>query len=304
MNHQSQAWDNYWRGRKGDGASALAGIEHDEELATFWDGALGPLPKDRPLLDLACGAGTVLRHAARLGFSRLTGADYSPAAIDALKAAVPDADGIICSADETPFSDAAYTTVVSQFGLEYADRLAAAAEVSRLLVPNGQFVALCHLEGGAIHAEVKAHHADCRTLDESGYIPQSKALFTAVFAGDAAAMQQAQEIMAPAREAVAALIIPGRQSLAAHLTSGTAQLWDNRAKYALGDILGWLDGMEQQRAAFEARMTSMMAATLSESDARAILDELARGGCEAQPLERLQLGGEDAAWVLRARKSV
>lgn len=304
MNNQSKAWDNYWQSRQGSNSGALAGVEHDEELAAFWTGALSPLAKERPLLDLACGAGTVLKHAAILGFQSLTGADYSPAAIEALRAALPAADGVICSADDTPFSDAAYTTIVSQFGLEYADVKAAAKEVSRLLAPGGQFIAVCHLEGGAIHAEVKAHHAACRTIDESGYIKQAKALFTAVFSGDRDAMLKAEDTMGPARQAVFGLVIPGRDSLAAHLTTGTAQLWDNRTKYALGDILGWLNGMDDQRAAFEARMASMMDAALSDSDASAVMQVFADFGDTTEPMQRLQLGGEDAAWVLRASKGV
>ncbi len=302
MATDTTAWDNYWQGRAGAGAGALTGVEHDAELAAFWAGALGDLDRTAPLLDLACGAGTVLKQAHALGFASLTGADYAPAAIAALSEALPDARGVVCSAAKTSFGDDAFVTIVSQFGFEYAGASAAAQEITRLVAPGGHFIAVAHMAEGAIHEEVVAHHADCRAIAESGYIRQSKALFAEVFAGDVSALERAQAMMAPARDVVFGLLIPGRPSLAAHLTQGAAKLWDDRAKYALSDIHDWFDGMEAQRAAFEARMASMMAAAMDDNQASGVLDIFVRAGFEAGALTPLQLGGENAAWVLKATR--
>jgi len=303
MATDTTAWDNYWQGRAGDGAGALTGVEHDAELAAFWAGALADLDRGAPLLDLACGAGTVLKQAHALGFTGLTGADYAPGAIAALGEALPDVRGVVCSAANTSFEDGAFAAVVSQFGFEYAGAEDAAQEITRLVAPGGQFIALAHMAEGAIHEEVTGHHAHCRAIAESGYIQQSKTLFEKVFAGDVSAVEQAQTVMAPAREVVFGLTIPGRPSLAAHLTQGAAKLWDDRAKYALRDINGWFDGVEAQRAAFEARMASMMVAAMDENQAKAVLDIFSKAGFNAGAPSTLQLGGENAAWVLKATRS-
>ena len=303
MATDTTAWDNYWQGRAGDGAGALTGVEHDAELAAFWAGALGDLDRGAPLLDLACGAGTVLKQAQALGFTDLTGADYAPAAIDALEKSLPGVRGVTCSAAKTPFEAGAFAAVVSQFGFEYAGAADAAPEITRLVAPSGHFIAVTHMAEGAIHDEVAGHHAHCRAIADSGYIEQSKALFAKVFAGDVSAVEQAQTVMAAARETVFGLTIPGRPSLAAHLTQGAAELWDNRAKYALRDIHGWFDGMEAQRAAFEARMASMMAAAMDEGEAISVLDIFANAGFKTEAPTALQLGGENAAWVLQASRS-
>ena len=302
MSDATPAWDNYWQGRGGDGAGALTGIEHDAELAAFWTNALQDADRSAPLLDLACGAGTVLRHASELGFADLTGADLSSAALAALTRALPGVKTVTCSAAATPFDDGAFATITSQFGFEYAGAEAAGAEIARLLQPGGQFIAVAHMAGGAIHTEVEGHHKACRTILESGYIDKSKFLFSEVFAGNIAAIAQAQTVMAEAREAVFGLTIPGRQSLASHLTKGAAQLWDNRDRYALADILGWFDGIEAQRAAFEQRMASMLDAALDETGVGSLQAVFKAAGLETTPEMRLQLGGEDAAWVLKAAR--
>ena len=304
MSTKGAAWDNYWQGRSGDGASALTGVEHDAELAAFWTTALDGCDRAAPLLDLACGAGTVLKQADALGFTTLVGADISPAAIAALGEALPSARGVVCSATDTRFEDASFNTITSQFGFEYAGASIAAKEATRLLAPGGAFIAVAHMANGAIHDEVTAHHSDCRTIADSGYIEQSKALFAEVFSGDVSALERAQHVMAPARDTVAALVIPGRPSLAAHLTKGAATVWDDRAKYALRDINDWFDGIEAQRAAFEARMAGMLEASLDEDAANAVQAVFAAAGFTADAPTALQLGGEDAAWVLRAMRSV
>ncbi len=295
-------WDNYWLGRTGPDAAALTGIEHDGELAAFWTSALDGLARSGPILDLACGAGTVLKHAQALGFEDLTGADVSPAAIAALGQALPGVRGTVCPADATGFEDAAFASVVSQFGFEYAGAVATVPEIARLLAPGGTFIAVAHMAGGAIHDEVRAHHAACLTIAQSGYIEQSKALFSEVFSGDVSALERAQAVMAPAREAVFALVTPGRPSLAAHLTQGAAKLWDERAKYALRDIHGWFDGIEAQRAAFEARMAGMIGAALDGDGAKSVQAKFTATGFKAQAPQSLQLGAADAAWVLRASR--
>ena len=60
--------------------------------------------------------------------------------------------------------------------------------------------------------------------------------------------------------------------------------------------------MEAQRAAFEVRMASMMAAAMDEDKAKTVLDIFSKAGFNAGAPTPLQLGGENAAWVLKATR--
>lgn len=303
MATDTAAWDAYWQDRRDDGAKALTGIEHDAELEAFWTHALSGQDKAAPFLDLACGAGTVLKTAMSLGFTDLSGVDASPAAIDALKESLPTVQGQVCSATETPFSDGAFSTITSQFGFEYAGPNEAAKEVARLLAPNGTFIAIVHMADGAIHEEVRGHLDHCQTIDHSGYIEKAKSLFRDVFSGDVDAMNNSIEFMAEAREQVFPLVIPGRPSIAAHLTAGTAELWDKRDTHALEDIIAWLDGMDGQRSSFQSRMRAMSEAALSKSEIGLVAAVLEGEGLTVAEPERFELGGEPAAWAIRASRA-
>jgi SAM-dependent methyltransferase len=303
MATDTAAWDAYWQDRREDGAKALTGIEHDAELEAFWTNALQAQDKAAPFLDLACGAGTVLKTASAQGFTNLHGLDASPAAINALKQSLPQVTGQISSATDTPYSEAEFTTITSQFGFEYAGPNEAAKEVARLLAPNGTFVAIVHKSDGAIHEEVRGHIDHCKTIESSGYIEKAKALFRDVYSGDVDAMNNSIEFMAGGREQVFGLVVPGRPSIASHLTEGTAQLWDKRASYALRDVVTWLDGVEAQRASFQSRMEAMSDAALSQDDVNSVVETLQGEGLTVAEPESFELGGEPAAWIIRATRT-
>ncbi|MBV9270001.1 MAG: methyltransferase domain-containing protein [Candidatus Eremiobacteraeota bacterium] len=93
------------------------------------------------LLDVACGPGTVTREAAQRGGKGVTGVDSSSAMLDIARvlderATVVYLEGM---AGALPVSDAAYTVVTCQQGLQFfADRAAAFAEMRRALVDRGR----------------------------------------------------------------------------------------------------------------------------------------------------------------------
>jgi|SRR5665213_957220 len=98
------------------------------------------------VLDVACGPGTVTRHAAlRVGPSgRVTGCDLSPAMLDiahsklSVGASAP-IEYFECPADSVPVPDESFDLVTCQQGLQFfPDRPAALAEMRRALRPGGQ----------------------------------------------------------------------------------------------------------------------------------------------------------------------
>jgi len=195
--------------------------------------------------------------------------------------------------------------VVSQFGIEYAGLGDAAKEAARLLAPGGTFAAIVHMTGGGIEKEVALRKKDGETIQQTNFIPLAKDVFTTGQQPrndeNLAAAKQAAEAFQPAEQALAK-IAAEQGGIAAHLYTGTRQMYEKLMTYKLEDVLGWFDSMGGEIDAYVGRMSSMIDAATTEEEAQAALIMMGSLGCEVSPLERFQLGGEDAAWVLRATK--
>ncbi len=300
-----QDWGNYWQGRAASEAGTAlvgVGVETNAEIAAFWTARFETLPKTARLLDLACGAGSVVRHAAALGLTELTGVDISKDAIATLKSEFPTVTGVVASADASGLPRGSFDVVASQFGFEYADAVKAAADAARLLGTGGQFLALAHSADSAIEAEVSGLGGDAKAVLDSGFISAARDLFFADMSGSSDAVFQtaAQAFAGP--QAQVLTIAKKAGGLAAHLYQGTQTLYQQRKRYHLEDVLGWLGGMEAEITAFLGRMDSMQAAALSEAQAKAVVQALEKGGLTAQPLEKFlsPSTGDVIGWIISA----
>ncbi|MEL6244913.1 MAG: class I SAM-dependent methyltransferase [Pseudomonadota bacterium] len=304
MGEEKSAWSNYWRGRTAGASGEVfgeVGIERSEELAEFWSSYFAGVRSGR-ILDLACGAGSALKHVPAGHGGILVGADISADAIEQALSNVSPMVGVVSSADALPFADASFDFIVSQFGFEYADAKRAAAEVARVLAPGGVFTSVSHMADGAIAAECRRHLDTIESIEGSGFVEASKTLFSAVSdreSGrghiDQVAMDEALSAFKVANAAMLALRTDN--PLAAHLHSGASQLYDRRANYALADIHGWLDAMAAEIAAYRLRMQGMINAALTREKAEQIIAIISPGG--AGSVEPFELRGEAAAYVLR-----
>ncbi len=91
-------------------------------------------------LDVGCGAGAstfALTASAR----SVTGVDPSEAMLQQARRAVPDATFVLGKAEALPFPCEAYDVVAAAGSLNYSEPVAALAEISRVLRPEGRFVA-------------------------------------------------------------------------------------------------------------------------------------------------------------------
>ena len=109
--------------------------------------AVAELQPGERVLDVACGTGVIARRAAELvgPTGAVTGIDLSPDMIDVAKATPGQAGAHIewhvADAASLPLADAAYDVVLCQMGLMFMeDRLAALAEMRRVLTPGGRLV--------------------------------------------------------------------------------------------------------------------------------------------------------------------
>ena len=298
-------WSAYWRGRGGAGeAFAGEGVEQHPALRAHWDGVFAG--GEGAVLDLACGAGSVLRRAHAAGLAPLLGADVSADALALLAEAVPGAWTVLCSADAVPLADGGFGLVASQFGFEYAGPRAP-AEMARLVAPGGQLAALVHHAGGAIEQEVTRHAGVARAVSETGFVEAADRLIRAEFAarsGDAGDLGAARAGFAGPERGLAALARATPGGLAAHLHGGYRQLYQRRAAYALSDVTGWLDGMKAELSAYEGRMATMRAAAKDRDGMDAVARALVAGGLADVRAEPFALPGDAAplAWSLRARR--
>lgn len=314
-----QNWGNYWQGRRASEALVGVGVEHSTQLAQFWKSSFKGLKAETKVLDMACGAGAVLRHAHDLGINNLTGVDISKDAIKTMQAGLPTAVGVVSTVDNTGLTERSYDIVVSQFGFEYAgnddDVLSCASEMARLIAPSGQFTALCHIVGGSIEQEVEGHLNDIAAIKQTGFIEAAKDVFTMAFAAE---KHPGQESKLGYEKAVQNLAMPrdklvawiGEQQgaseqtvgLATHLYNGTLEMFSRRKAYSADDITGWLDGVAHEMQAYKGRMASMKQAALNKPQAAGIMNVFSEAGFSVEPPKTLSLetSGAPAAWILRA----
>lgn len=305
---KSQAvWSNYWQGRTAQSGGDVfdgVGIEKSRELSSFWQGVLVDVG-DGCLVDLACGAGSAIKHAPAQFNGMAVGVDISEEALHLACEALPRLTPVVARIDQLPLADACADIVISQFGFEYAGRRQPAGEIARILRPGGRFVAIAHMADGAIARECSARISQLDQILGSRFVAVSKAFFTAVFAFEhsrsSVSQAHVKACIDDVKRASAALgdIAPHEQ-LAAHLQQGAQRLYDRRQAYLLDDIIGWFNDMEQQILAYRGRMQGMVDAALSADEAREIVEIIAPGGGFARAFS---LSGREAAWELRASRA-
>ena len=302
----AEDWSNYWQGRASAASGAAlagAGVEDLPSLNAFWSSIFEEGERSAKVLDLACGAGSVIKHAAKAGFSDLHGSDISTGAIDALKARYEFVECTVASADNTPYDDNNFDMVVSQYGIEYADFSKTADEIIRLLNDGGQFVSINHFKGGAIENEVTENRQNAEKIVDSGFMKAAIDLITEEFASD-----HSGDINKEGYEKAKRLLVdavPNDPSgLAQHLHLGFSQLYQRRQAYDLADITGWLAGMQKEIDAFIGRMKSMEEAALDEAQVTAFLDKFRQAGFRETSAEPflLKTGEAPGAWVIRAKR--
>lgn len=111
---------------------------------------------DDRFLDIGCGPGAALEHAAAMG-AQVAGVDPSPSMVSRASKRVPTADVRIGSAEELPFPDGHFTVVVNVASFHHwADRDAGLREVLRVLAPDGRL----HIMEGMIKEGKDGHGLD------------------------------------------------------------------------------------------------------------------------------------------------
>jgi SAM-dependent methyltransferase len=93
-----------------------------------------------PVLDLACGPGTVLTLLCGKGDILGVGCDFSMEMVRIARARIGGALGVVADQDRLPFADASFQTVASSMGTIFSsDPEAQIPEIARILKPGGSY---------------------------------------------------------------------------------------------------------------------------------------------------------------------
>jgi ubiquinone/menaquinone biosynthesis C-methylase UbiE len=104
-------------------------------------GRAGPIEASSRVLDLGCGTGIVSRLLREQlgGAARLSGLDLNAGLLAIAKRVAPELDWHEGDAMSLPFADGSFDLVLSQQMLQFVrDRIVAAREIRRVLVPGGR----------------------------------------------------------------------------------------------------------------------------------------------------------------------
>ncbi len=313
-------WDVYWRGTR-DAALPGTGGAQDKGLSVFWTKFFREeFPRhDRPrLLDAACGNGAVTGFALQVAQSiasvevTVSCMDYSESAIKALEEKYPGVRGVACDASETPFSAADFDIVASQFGLEYAGQ-AAFDEAVRLVGNGGVFVAIVHMQAGAIFDECAESLSAIRSIQESRLVSLARDAFNAGFAvvaGNApqAKFREADQSLAPAVESLKKTLTRYGPLVAGgmiyRLGTDLGHMYQRIESYVAHEVSEWLERTEGELAAYAGRMQSMVNAALDETEIKQLSERLSSKGLTVDTYDKLRMGAnaQPAAWILIGRR--
>lgn len=190
------AWSDFWARNSTSGANGClperwAVIEEAQKRA--WHGFIADLPEGARVLDLATGDGRVLR------WMREVRPDLVLEGIDLAPELPPAPDGTNIQGgvemEFLPFDDSSFDAVVSQFGFEYGDTSATAAEIVRVLKRGGAAGLMVHRGDGPILEHNRARQAQIDwVLGEVDVAGAVRRALNAAGAGPAVAAQVAAAV--------------------------------------------------------------------------------------------------------------
>ena len=240
-NQLKDPWTALWQ--TGAGSSCFENADDELHLSQFWGEHVDALPDHARMLDLATGNGTVAQICAaraieskkHLEIDAIDAADIDPSAH------VPDADPLLARIrfhgnthlEALPFRDGIFTSVVSQFGFEYACETRSASEIVRVLEPGGRLRLVIQAKSGAVARDVKLRLARMhRVLAENGPVSLVLELARANEEGDMAKVKSKSDYLPAAVKLSKELFsdpLPNDSALFYSMES--LMLWAHRKRY-------------------------------------------------------------------------
>ena len=298
----TSAWSLYWR--SGKQASFTEDEEQLEALCAEWRLFFAGLRKNAAILDLGTGNGAVLRVAAEFCQDPIC---FSLHGVDAAEVHPPEnlaAQATFLTGvkiEALPFEDAYFDAVASQFALEYGDRAQCCAEATRVLRRGGHLKLLSHAAGGALHSTVRGRvERLSRVLAEGALM---EVLVTAATEETAAARRAEQALQGEWSRLQSALERAPPADAAVFFANGVANMWRNRHRYNLDDLLASLQAARTRSRAILLRLEALQSAACTKEDIDQICCDLrALGMAEVSSSAFLDKAGRQLCWVVEAER--
>ena len=296
----SWAWDCYWHADRI--ASCMDGAgrsNYDERLAGGWHKFFEGLPDGSRIIDLCTGNGAIAAIAAEAGQAAgkhlaVTAVDLAD--IDPLKFASMHSDAargirfigkVDCA--ELPWAEAAFDTVVSQYGIEYSDLERSLPEAVRVLAPAGRLRLGLHAAEGRVVGGARGMIADADFLmQETRLYDVADECLKAVLGAERAAgadgdmTQLARRRFDEFRQALSLTndYLPRAvdRRMVQHSVSLLLHTFENRRHFDLEVLLGKVDELRTEVEAHRARSVAMVDAAVTRDGCAAIVDRLGELG--------------------------
>jgi SAM-dependent methyltransferase len=307
------SWTRYWAG----GHNASFGANGDDfDSAPFWLDFFSTLADGAGVLDLATGGGHVVRLALAAAAKaerayEIHGVDLAD--IRALRRAFGASGRSTlrltgrCDLAKLPFDDAAFDAVTSQFGIEYADRSAAAREAVRVLKPAGRGLFLLHHAESAIAMaaaeRLRAHRA---VMPDDSAFRHGERVFSILSSGAPrlAAMTEVTKFQSAVQAALGRLSPDARLANTAEIVYFLADVARAPDRYDPRDALRRLLAAEEEVRHWMLRQQALIDAALDAQGIHALAQALEVAGAQVRAPEPFRdASGTLLAWVLGFRRA-
>ncbi len=306
-------WTPLWQ--TGTGSSCFEGSETELHLTRLWDEHVDTLPEKARMLDLATGNGTVARICAaraaacknQLKIDAVDAAEIDPATCQ------PDPEQLLSHIhfhgktrlEALPFRDGTFTSVVSQFGFEYACETRAAAEVARVLIPSGHLCLVIHAKAGAVARDIGLRLMRMHgVLAENGPVSLVLELVRAYEVGDVSTIDSKSQHLSVALELIKRFRShPLPDDSALYYGFESLLLWAHRRRYKPIDLRRSIEDGWSNINDMAIRQELMLGAVRDRKDLERLQQLFSRLGLVPDKLEKVRDKHDvQIAWKLDASK--
>lgn len=311
MKIQDDYWSDYWR-KDGAGGEVFvdAAGNKPKYLVEHWQAQFSAMESVERVLDVACGGGSIFEDLTpfQLAQLQLYATDLSQSALDILKQRMPRVTTSCGSATSMEYTDANFSCLVSQFGIEYAGN-DAFREAARVLAPRGQLNFLMHVEDGYIDLRNKSLLIGAKAAISSQFIPTAIELIKASFKGTPSKLRKAKQTFQIAERKLSACMREHPEGIHQHLYMGFLKMYSKYQAYHQQDIVGWLQIMHKDIKKMIDKVQAIRDVSLSTDNVDEIKDVLCANEVTNIEVSTLRLPTAEeehlryaVAWHLKAIK--
>lgn len=272
------AWDQYWRDGRLASCGGEGGVNYQPVIAEGWQRFFDALSDGGHVLDICTGNGAVARLASKAAKAR-----NIVVAIDAVDAATinpvdlgADADMIRFSsrvhAEDLPFPDDTFDTIVGQYAIEYTDLERSLAELRRASRQAADIRFVTHAADSIVVQEAGRQLDDARRLAGTGIFEAAEALVRRTASRDVLGAHDAYRHFQHAVQALQAAAVDSVDMQMYRNVGGViVHAVQHQPQVGAGPVLDKIGETASAVRAHEARLSAMRNAALDTPRARALV---------------------------------